>query len=241
MPRSPAPARAAVALAALTLVLAGCGGSEPTSADGSASADPSPTPAPTETAADPTEGTSSASPTASPTQNPTTSDAGGTDEADEADLPEPAETATSSPEFPDVTGPTSYLASVEIGDHAGYERVVFTFVEDADVPSWQVEYVDEVREDGSGRLVEVEGDAALAVTLSGASGVDMSGETFEEVYTGPDRLDGSDAGASSVQEVVETGDFEAVMSWAIGVDEQRPFRAFSLTDPARVVVDVATG
>lgn len=239
MPRSPAPARAAVALAALTLVLAGCGGSDP-STEGSASADPSPTAAPTQTAAAPTEGTSTASPTASPTDEPTTSAAGGSDEADDADLPEPAETATSSPEFPDVTGPTSYLASVEIGDHPGYERVVFTFVEDAGVPSWQVEYVEEVREDGSGRLVEVEGAAALAVTLSGASGVDMSGETFEEVYTGPDRLDGTDAGVSSVQEVVETGDFEAVMSWAIGVDEQRPFRAFSLQDPARVVVDIAT-
>jgi hypothetical protein len=42
-----------------------------------------------------------------------------------------------------------------------------------------------------------------------ASGVDLSGPGYVEVYTGPDRLD---PGTPEVTEVVRTGDFEAVLT-----------------------------
>jgi hypothetical protein len=43
-----------------------------------------------------------------------------------------------------------------------------------------------------------------------------------------------------VKELVRTGDFEAVLSWAIGLEKQSEFRVQTLDDPARLVVDVAS-
>jgi hypothetical protein len=43
-----------------------------------------------------------------------------------------------------------------------------------------------------------------------------------------------------IQEVVETGDFEAVLNWVIGVNGRTPFEVSTMTDPARVVIDIAT-
>ena len=57
-------------------------------------------------------------------------------------------------------------------------------------------------------------------------------------YTGPDRVRGD---TSVVTEVVRTGDFEANLSWAIGVRREVPFRVTVLDGPARVVVDLAAG
>jgi len=58
------------------------------------------------------------------------------------------------------------------------------------------------------------------------------------VYKGPRRIEGTTSGASVVKELVRTGDFEAVLSWAIGVEKQTGFRVRTLDDPARLVVDV---
>ena len=55
-------------------------------------------------------------------------------------------------------------------------------------------------------------------------------------YTGPKRI--TPAGADHVREVVETGDFEGVLKWVIGLDAQRPFtRAPAAGTPTRQLVD----
>lgn len=228
--------RTTAALAA-ALVLAGCGGADTAEQESADATQATGTPTPTTTmtpAADPTPTT-----TATPTATPTTATDG--DSAPAADLP-PADTNDKEAAgFPDPTGETAFLTDVEIGDHPDYERVVFTFTDESVIPSWRVAYTDTVTESGSGRTVDVAGDAFLAVTMSGATGVRFEGEDIIEVYTGPERLEGQAVGADVVQEVVATGDFEATLDWAIGLDEQRPFRAFTLEDPSRVVVDVMTG
>ena len=70
-----------------------------------------------------------------------------------------------------------------------------------------------------------------------ASGFDLSVPEGEMVYTGPRRIAGE--GTSVVREIVRTGDFEAVLTWAIGLDGRVPFRVLTLDDPARIVVDFA--
>jgi hypothetical protein len=40
-----------------------------------------------------------------------------------------------------------------------------------------------------------------------------------------------------VKELVRTGDFEAVLSWAIGLGERVDFRVTTATSPARLIVD----
>jgi hypothetical protein len=57
------------------------------------------------------------------------------------------------------------------------------------------------------------------------------------VYKGPRRLAGSTAGTSVVQELVRTGDFEAVLTWAVGVSDKVDFLVRTATSPPRLIVD----
>lgn len=128
------------------------------------------------------------------------------------------------------------LVGVEIGRHEGFDRIVFEF-RGKSVPGYRVEYVDPpITEDASGKVVAVDGDAFLFVRMEPASAYDMA--AGEASYKGPDRVEGSDAGTSEVQEVVKTGDFEAVLGWVIGLADKVDFRVDTLMDPGRIVIDV---
>lgn len=128
------------------------------------------------------------------------------------------------------------LSRVRVGAHDGYDRVVWEFSE-GDRPRVRVEYVDEPRQPGSGDPVDVAGSAYLRLIAEFAT--DRGAELYApgaEPYEGPSRLDGGNA--QVVREVVSLGDFEANMQWAIGVDQERPFRIRVLEDPLRIAVDV---
>jgi hypothetical protein len=128
---------------------------------------------------------------------------------------------------------TSLLDRVAVGRHAGYDRVVFQFRTDG-LPGYRVEYVQPpLKEDGSGNPVNVAGNAFVLVRMEPASGFDISSGEGELVYKGPKRL----PGASVVKEVVRTGDFEAVLSWAIGLESKVPFRVTTADSPSRLIVD----
>jgi hypothetical protein len=137
---------------------------------------------------------------------------------------------------PAETNETALLERVAVAGHDSYDRVVFQFRNG--VPGYRVEYVEPpLREDGSGNVVNLDGAAFLVVRMEPASGFDLSVPEGAMVYTGPRRI--SPEGTSVVREVVRTGDFEAVLTWAIGLNEQVPFRVLTLDDPARIVVDFA--
>jgi hypothetical protein len=42
-----------------------------------------------------------------------------------------------------------------------------------------------------------------------------------------------------VREIAVTGDFEAVLSFGIGVQERTGVRTLALADPSRLVIDIA--
>jgi hypothetical protein len=75
------------------------------------------------------------------------------------------------------------------------------------------------------------------VRMDPASGFDLNTGEGVMVYKGPKRIHGSAAGTSVVQELVRTGDFEAVLSWAIGLSDKVDFRVRTATSPARLIVD----
>lgn len=172
---------------------------------------------------------------APPAEPPTTA---ATTTGSEADGIDPLEGAGTEPVSGEAAGAeTALLERVALGRHEGFDRVVFQFRNH--VPGYRVSYVTPpLREDGSGDVVEVDGDAFLLVRMEPASGFDLSVDEGELVYKGPRRIEGAAAGTFVIREAARTSDFEAVLSWAIGLSDRIDFRVQTLTGPARLVVDV---
>ena len=127
--------------------------------------------------------------------------------------------------------PAPHVVNVRTGEHAAFDRVVFDLKGDA--PGYRVEYVKEVREDGSGKVVDTRGRANLLVRLTPANAHHENGTP---TYTGPSRFD---VNYSALREVAFAGDFEATVSIALGVRHKNGFRVITLTNPTRIVVDIA--
>jgi hypothetical protein len=132
---------------------------------------------------------------------------------------------------------TALLERVALGRHEGFDRVVFQFRGDG-VPGYRVEYANPpFVEDGSGNPVSVDGNAFVVVRMEPASGFDLDTGEGVLVYKGPKRLQGAAAGTAAVKELVRTGDFEAVLTWTIGLDAKVPFLVTTASSPARLIVD----
>jgi hypothetical protein len=132
--------------------------------------------------------------------------------------------AQSAPEIPTVV-------AVRAGGHTGYDRVVFEFR--GPVPEHRIGYVDQLVEDGSGNPVSVAGAADLEVVFKGANAHNEDGSpTISPRQFSP--------GLTAVKEVAQIGDFEAVVTYGIGVDRRRPIEVSTLSSPSRLVIDVST-
>jgi hypothetical protein len=126
---------------------------------------------------------------------------------------------------------TPVLVDVRAGGHTGYDRVVFEFR--GAVPEHRVRYVDQLVEDGSGEPVSLAGAASLEVVFEGANAHEEDGSPT----VSPRRFS---PGLTAVKEVAQTGDFEAMVSYGIGVDRERPVKVSTLSGPSRLVIDVPT-
>lgn len=117
--------------------------------------------------------------------------------------------------------------------HAGFDRVVFEF--EGGVPGYHLEYVDRpVRDCGAGEPRPIAGDAWLEVRMSPANAHTEEGKpTIAEREITP--------GLPNVREIERTCDFEAVVTWVVGVGSPNRYRVFELHDPPRLVVDIDHG
>jgi hypothetical protein len=130
---------------------------------------------------------------------------------------------------------TMYLTNVTLSSTDCSDKVVFDFEEQAPGPGFDISYQPASTakvEDGSGNAVEIDGDAFLVVRLTPAMTAKIDGEQVTKTYTGPRRLPGDPD--SAVRDVVKTGDFEAQVTWVIGLDENRPFK-IGVTDSSLTV------
>lgn len=135
----------------------------------------------------------------------------------------------------------SSMVGVDIrtGGHRCYERIV---IELADVPGapgagqqpgWWVRYADgPVYLGESNETVDLRGDATLLITIASWM------PTLEgEGYAGPRII--YPRNVSRILELHQVENWEGYSVWAVGLDRERPFHVFTLTKPARLVVDVA--
>jgi hypothetical protein len=135
-----------------------------------------------------------------------------------------------------TTSGTAYLTDVDVSRPGCADRVEFRF--ESGLPAYRVEYRptrSAQTEDASGRHIPIDGSAFLVVRLDGAATAKSDDDRLTRTYVGPRRL-GPD-GARQVREVVKTGDFEAVVTWAIGLDKRRPFSVAA--SGSSLVVEVA--
>jgi hypothetical protein len=131
-----------------------------------------------------------------------------------------------------VTHPAAHLVAVRAARQDTVDRVVFEFTEQ--VPGYKVAYSAKPIMGTSGKEVALAGSAALVVRMEQASGFNQN--TAQQTYNGPKQL--QPAGTRAVKEVAQVEDFEAVLSWGIGVTSEAPFRVSTLTSPPRLVIDI---
>ena len=119
-----------------------------------------------------------------------------------------------------------------------FDRVTFTF-KDGVPEILQAEYFDgPAAELPSGLLVSppLAGPPRLQVTMSNASGVDLSVDPIVFTYTGPKRFSPN---LPKVVELMQVQDFEATLTWDFGLRGAEVAAAAGVTSsPTRVVVDI---
>jgi hypothetical protein len=131
-------------------------------------------------------------------------------------------------------GTAGLLVAVRAARHPGFDRVVFEFAEG--LPPSSVKFVPHVLEDPRGGLLPLRGQAFLQVTFQHASAVDQRSSPPRRTYTGPTALTPN---LPSLTELRLSGDFEAVLSFGVGLRQRAGFRVLTLPGPWRVVVDVS--
>ncbi|WP_141562722.1 AMIN-like domain-containing (lipo)protein [Mycobacterium neglectum] len=130
------------------------------------------------------------------------------------------------------SGDTAHLVEVRLAGNDGFDRVVLEFADR--VPGYTVGYQSlPARADASGAEIPLPGASAVVqVSLHPATGAGWGGDT--RTYFGPSTIAAS---TTQVTEVKSAGDFEAVLTWVVGLRDTVPFRVLVLDGPPRLVID----
>ena len=131
------------------------------------------------------------------------------------------------------------LTDVRVGAHNGYDRIVFEFaapdpnpVGKAGIPHFEIRQAKPpFSEDPSDIPIDVEGDAFVRIVFQGTSGYDFDGNA---TYDGPRRIT---PGFGTLTQAVEGGDFEATMTWILGLSRPTCWQIHALHNPDRLVID----
>ena len=109
-----------------------------------------------------------------------------------------------------ATAPRVSIADLAAQGYADYDVLIFDF--DRGLPEYTIGHVEPpFTSDPSGKPLTVAGASFFSIVFHGASIVD---EEFQPVYEGPTDFQPS---LQRIQQVVLSGDFEAVSSWIVGL------------------------
>lgn len=119
-------------------------------------------------------------------------------------------------------GSQAHITAVRAGTNECYDRLVFDI--NGPVAGYSVRYVSNVFAEGTGAVLPVTGGAKLEVVVRSLSDT-----------TRMPRVNGF----PTFRSVIYGGSFEGQSTFGLGVRARLPMRVFTLTNPSRVVVDVA--
>lgn len=136
-----------------------------------------------------------------------------------------------------VPASKTHLRDARTGQHRCFDRVVLDL--DGPATGYQVEYVTEVREEGSGHVIALEGGAFLQIRLLAPAYDDSGAATYQPA---DDASVAAVDGYQTLRQVAFGGSFEGQSIVAVGVRARLPFRVFVLDGPgnsSRLIIDVA--
>ncbi len=136
------------------------------------------------------------------------------------------------------------LTAVRTAHHPGFDQITFQYAAPvtggalARVPAYTVSSRSTAAfsRDASGQTVALEGSAGLLIVARGTSAWDNLATPARQTYTGGVDLKPQ---LPSLRELAVVGDFERVLSWGAGLSSTACFRVTELSNPARLVVEIA--
>lgn len=126
---------------------------------------------------------------------------------------------------------SAIVVDVRAATHEGFDRIVFEFAGEL-VPGYQIGFADAIAACGSGEPVELPGTAMLSVELRPSTAHTDQGESTMDVSS-------INLGGTAITKAESSCDFEAIVAWDVGVTGEQPFNVFELSEPTRLVIDIA--
>ncbi|MEO6627010.1 MAG: hypothetical protein ABIP03_00425 [Aquihabitans sp.] len=133
---------------------------------------------------------------------------------------------------------TAPIITARAGRNDCFDRFVVE-VNGAPAPGWNVRYVDQATQPGSGHVVALRGGARIQSTIN-APAYNLAGQTTYQPANSNEAV--SVVGFTTLRQVAYLGSFEGYSDFGLGVRARLPFRAFILPGPGghnRLVIDVA--
>jgi hypothetical protein len=131
----------------------------------------------------------------------------------------------------------AHITNVRSGRHTCFDRLVVDL--DGPVDGWNVRYVPEVTEDGSGASVPLRGGAFIEIVVRSPAYDDNGNATYRPANR---RELVSTRNFRTFRQVAFAGTFEGVTTFGLGVRARLPMRVMVLSGPgtgSRLVIDVA--
>jgi hypothetical protein len=131
------------------------------------------------------------------------------------------------------------LTDVRVGAHDGFDRIVFEFAApkpnpagNGGIPFYEIRQAKPpFTKDPSDLPLDVVGNAFVQIVMQGATGHDFDGNP---TYAGLQTLT---PGFGTLAQAVQAGDFEATLSWVLGLSRPTCWQVQELHEPERLVID----
>ena len=123
---------------------------------------------------------------------------------------------------------TAFIDAIRGGTHTGYDRITFEFQNGQPSSVELSPQGNTFTKGASGQTIQLMGSEGLLITIRGSDA--------HTAYSGPQDLHVG----SGILEARQVQDFEGVVQWGLGLPSNACYRAFWLSGPDRLVIDVQT-